>query len=179
MNRYQILNIIGEEMTSSGMEVDWAEGTQTEDNTTPHAKQIINHPSWNTDTNIASLSTDLFQQLKQCQQMAQDAGELKQSTPTYEQPTQAIKMTSAISQRIRFNLIRHRVQSPTNQHCHNLCKEAQPPPGFNYLLGLGLNFCQCTQTLTAPKVSKLYQTGSKNTTKKLHPIFPPHSSSKY
>ena len=32
-------------------------------------------------------------------------------------------------------------QSPTNQHCHNLCKEAQPPPGFNYLLSLGLNFC--------------------------------------
>ena len=108
MNRYQILNIIGEEMTSSGMEVDWAEGTQTEDNTTPHAKQIINHPSWNTDTNIASLSTDLFQQLKKCQQTAQDAGELGQSAPTYKQPTQAIKMTSAISQRIRFNLIRHR-----------------------------------------------------------------------
>jgi len=31
--------------------------------------------------------------------------------------------------------------SPTNQHCHNLCNNLQPPPGFNYLLGLGLNFC--------------------------------------
>jgi hypothetical protein len=33
------------------------------------------------------------------------------------------------------------LQSPTNQRCHNLCQNIQPPPGFNYLLGLGLNFC--------------------------------------
>ncbi len=25
--------------------------------------------------------------------------------------------------------------------CHNLCEKLQPTPGFNQLLGLGLNFC--------------------------------------
>jgi len=33
------------------------------------------------------------------------------------------------------------LQSPVNQHCHNLCTETAPPPGYNYLLGLGLNYC--------------------------------------
>jgi hypothetical protein len=33
------------------------------------------------------------------------------------------------------------LQSPANQYCHNLCTETAPPPGYNYLLGLGLNYC--------------------------------------
>jgi len=40
--------------------------------------------------------------------LAQDAGELEDTAPTYEKPTQTIKATSSISQRILFNLIRHR-----------------------------------------------------------------------
>jgi hypothetical protein len=33
------------------------------------------------------------------------------------------------------------LQTPYKLTCHNLCEKLQPPPGFNQLLGLGLNFC--------------------------------------
>jgi hypothetical protein len=65
-------------------------------------------PSRNTDTSVSALSNEIFQHLKKFQQSAQDAGELEDTAPTYEKPTQTIKATSSISQRILFNLIRHR-----------------------------------------------------------------------
>jgi hypothetical protein len=33
------------------------------------------------------------------------------------------------------------LQTPYNLYCHNLCEKLQPPPGFNHLLILDLNFC--------------------------------------
>ena len=33
------------------------------------------------------------------------------------------------------------LKSPLNLKCHNLCESIEPPPGYNHLLGLGLNYC--------------------------------------
>jgi hypothetical protein len=35
----------------------------------------------------------------------------------------------------------HYFTQPSNSSFHNLCQEAQPPPGIASLLGLGLQFC--------------------------------------
>jgi hypothetical protein len=65
-------------------------------------------PSWNTDTGVSALSNEIFQPIGQHQKSAQGAGELEDTAPTYEKPMQTIKAVPSISQRIRFNLIRHR-----------------------------------------------------------------------
>jgi hypothetical protein len=51
---------------------------------------------------------DIFHQLQQYQQTAQEARELEDNTPTYKKSEVIIKSPSNLSQCIRFNLIRHR-----------------------------------------------------------------------
>jgi hypothetical protein len=62
--------------------------------------------SWHTDTGISSISEDIFSHLKQKQQAAAEEGALDLDHPDYEKPID--KVATKISQRIRFNLIRHR-----------------------------------------------------------------------
>jgi hypothetical protein len=49
----------------------------------------------------------LFTHLKQYQEIAKEAGELHVDVLTYENPTTVLQPTPPLSQRIRFNLIRH------------------------------------------------------------------------
>ncbi len=48
------------------------------------------------------------------------------------------------------------LQSPTNLQCHNLCQTLTPPPGYNYLLGLGLNFC-IEQARPKPNIERTFE----------------------
>jgi hypothetical protein len=45
-------------------------------------------------------------------------------------PTAILSMSPAVY----FN-------QPANMSCHNLCSRLKPPPGFEFLLGLGLKYC--------------------------------------
>lgn len=64
--------------------------------------------TWSTDEGIASLSKDLFSNLKEYQAKTADFGELESELPDYKQPKDIITSNTKLNQRIRFNLICHR-----------------------------------------------------------------------
>jgi hypothetical protein len=70
--------------------------------TSPPSKQ-----AWSNDTTVSALSDEIFQHLQKHQQTIQDAGEIDEDAHRYKQPDHVIKPTTKLSQRIRFNLVRH------------------------------------------------------------------------
>jgi hypothetical protein len=69
---------------------------------------VLKTVSWNTDIGIASLSKDLFSQLKYYQEKATDAGEADSDLPEYKQPKDLITTNTKLNQRLCFNSIRCR-----------------------------------------------------------------------
>jgi hypothetical protein len=73
----------------------------------PVNASVLKTVSWNTDIGIASLSKDLFSQLKYYQEKATDAGEADSELPEYKQPKDLITTNTKLNQRLCFNFIRH------------------------------------------------------------------------
>jgi hypothetical protein len=63
---------------------------------------------WTNDTCLTTVPDDIFNRLQRHQQTIQDAGELDDNPPMYKNPEQIIESHPNLTQRIRFNLIRHR-----------------------------------------------------------------------
>jgi hypothetical protein len=87
------------------MEIDLSPDTSASPSSTPVSlKKTV---TWSTDSGIADLSANLFTHLKDTQDKAADNGELEPDHVGYKPPQDSICSTVTVSQRIRFNLIRH------------------------------------------------------------------------
>jgi hypothetical protein len=51
----------------------------------------LSKPVWSNDTSVSELTNKLFSHLKECQEIAKEAGDLDKDAPAYENPTTIIQ----------------------------------------------------------------------------------------
>jgi len=90
------------------MDVETPTNITDQTSTTQVDPSPVIKPAWTNGTHVLALSDEIFQRLQDHKHISQEAGDLDDDSLKYEKPNAFIKSPPCISQRIRFNLIRHR-----------------------------------------------------------------------
>jgi hypothetical protein len=101
-NQFSAFNLLDQNMPM--MKID----SNTDSLQSSPTDPSLSKPVWSNDTSVLELTDKLFSHLKEHQEIANEAGDLKEDAPTYENPTAIIQPPPNMSQRIQFNLICHR-----------------------------------------------------------------------